>query len=427
MISARGAIVRGIALMLTLVAILASSGRIRATPIPTNWTQFRIDGTHNVVLDADLETSWTSVTGGAISSSPTVVGSVLYIGNNHGDLNAIDVTSGNVIWSRHFKNDLMSQPLFYDGLIIVGEGDEQSQGSAPGTVYIGTGPSAILAVDAKTGQVKWRVAVAGSAMPTGAIVNNVLIEHNGAGWLTAIDPHTGKVLYTRNMHSIASMTGALPVGANAIVTIGVLNNEVDAVRVADGATIWHTAFPAEGSGHGDCPPVTDGTVLICNYVMPKPPATYTSVDSPAIQHAYALDVRTGAKLWDVTLQGGTLPWRNEGAIPMMVNGIVYFGSALAPYMHALDARTGRTIWETKVRAPVKGGIVSTNGRVYFGDLKGYLWSLDAKTGKIIGTKKMRSGFNVGSPIIVGKTLIVGSRTGSLYAVPLADIDSGKDS
>ncbi|MBV8637003.1 MAG: PQQ-binding-like beta-propeller repeat protein [Candidatus Eremiobacteraeota bacterium] len=427
MSTVRRTVTRVVPILCVLFAIVAVAGPLRAMQVPTEWTQFRIDGTHNVVLDDDLNTSWTSITGGAISSSPAVSGSVLYIGNNHGDLNAIDIKTGQVIWSKHLANDLMSQPLLYGGLVIIGEGDEQSQGSAPGTVYIGQGPSALVALDTKTGDVKWRLSVAGSAMPTGAIVNNVLIEHNGAGWLTAVDPHTGKVLYTRNMHSIASMTGALPVGSNAIVTIGVLDNAVEAVRVADGATIWRTQFPAEGSGHGDCPPVTDGTILFCNYVMPKPPATYTSVDSQAIQHAYALDVRTGKKLWDVTLEGGILPWRNEGAIPMLMDGVVYFGSSVSPYMHALDAKTGRTIWEAKVHAPVKGGLVSTNGRVYFGDLKGYLWSLDAKTGKVVGVKKMRSGFNVGSPIVVGKTLIVGSRTGSLYAVPLADIDSGKDS
>jgi polyvinyl alcohol dehydrogenase (cytochrome) len=161
-------------------------------------------------------------------------------------------------------------------------------------------------------------------------------------------------------------------------------------------------------------------------MMPVPPAQYTQVDTPAIQHAYALDVRTGKSLWDVALETGKLPWRNEAAIPLLLGGTVYFGSAIVPMMHALDAKSGHVLWATKVRAPVKGGVVSTNGHLYFGDLKGYLWSLDAKTGKIVGTKKMRSGFNVGSPIIVGKTLVIGSRTGSLYAVPLADIDKGND-
>ncbi len=48
-------------------------------------------------------------------------------------------------------------------------------------------------------------------------------------------------------------------------------------------------------------------------------------------------------------------------------------------------------------------------------------AVDTKTGRAIGDKKMPSGFNVGSPIAVGQTLIVGSRTGSIYAVPLSEI------
>jgi glucose dehydrogenase len=160
--------------------------------------------------------------------------------------------------------------------------------------------------------------------------------------------------------------------------------------------------------------------------MPVPPAQYTIAASPAIEHAYALDAKTGAKLWDVPLESGTLPPRNEAAIPLYANGVVYLGSAIAPYMHALDAATGRLLWKCKVHGPVKGGIVLVDGDVYFGDLRGYLWAVDAKTGAVIGDEKMPSGFNVGSPIAVGKTLIIGSRTGSVYALPLREIRAHHD-
>ena len=153
---------------------------------------------------------------------------------------------------------------------------------------------------------------------------------------------------------------------------------------------------------------------------------HTAVGSPAVQRAYALDVATGAKLWDVALQGGTLPPRNEAAIPLASGGLVYFGSALAPFMHAVDAASGRTVWQRQVRGPVKSGSVILDGTLYFGDLAGYLWALDAKTGSVVGVRKMPSGFNVGSPIAVGRTLIVGSRTGSVYAVPLAAIVAAHD-
>ena len=411
-----------------LAAIVAATAFLpAATPDRSgDWVAFRMAPSNNAVIDGELRASWRVVTSGPISASPTLGGSTLYIGNNRGDLSAIDVRTGNVVWTRHLANALMSAPLLYRGKVIVGEGDEQSSGSAPDTMYVGMGPSALVALDAASGARVWHTAVAGSAMPTPAIVDGVLVEHNGAGWVAGIDPRTGKGLYARNLHSIASMTAALPVGNGRFVTIGVLSNAVWNLRASDGSPVWRTGFAASGSGHGDCPPVTDGTRVLCNYVAPAGGEAYTTVGNTAVQRAYALDVRTGAKLWDVPLQSGILPPRNEAAIPLLDGGLVYFGSSLAPYMHALDAATGRVVWQTKVRAPVKGGSVLVGGTLYFGDLAGYLWAANARTGAVLGCKKMPSGFNVASPIAVGNTLVIGSRTGSVYALPLDEIRNGRD-
>jgi outer membrane protein assembly factor BamB len=96
-------------------------------------------------------------------------------------------------------------------------------------------------------------------------------------------------------------------------------------------------------------------------------------------------------------------------------------------MHALDPATGKLVWKTGTRGPVKGGIVDVDGTVYFGDLGGYLWALDAKSGVVVGDKFMRTKFNVGSPIVDGKTLIIGSDSGAIIAVPLQDIRNSHDS
>jgi outer membrane protein assembly factor BamB len=417
-----------VALARLLCISVAAGTMVAAAPVENrDWVAFRMSPTNNAVIDGEGESRWTVVTGASISSSPTVGGSTLYVGNNGGNLNAIDVRTGKVLWTRHLSNALMSAPLLYHGLVIVGEGDEQSSGSAPDTLqYVGMGPSALVALDAASGATRWRTVVAGSAMPTPTIINGMLVEHNGAGWVMGIDPMTGRKRYVRGLHSIASMTAALPIGSDRFVTIGVLDNGVWQLRAANGSTVWRTAFPSSGSGFGDCPPATDGARIFCNYVSPPGGERYTAVGSTAVQRAYALDVRTGAKLWDVALQSGTLPARNEAAIPLVAGGLVYFGSALAPYMHAVDAASGRIVWQRRVRAPVKSAPVVLGGTLYFGDLAGYLWALNAKSGSIVGVKKMPSGFNVGSPIAVGRTLIVGSRTGSVYAIPLTAIAGAHD-
>ena len=414
-------VIRRVVTVLATLAIaslpLVSSG---SAP-PADWVMFRRTPTNEVTIGGTLRTRWTLPTGGPISASPTLAGSTLYIGNNRGNVFAIDVRSGHVLWRRHLRNAVMSAPLLYRDSLFVGQGDAISTGSGPGLLYVGTGPSAFSALDRRTGRTVWESAMAGSAMPTGAIVDGTLLEHDGAGWLNAFDPQTGKRLYSHNLHSVASMSSILPLGGGRIVTIGVQENAVMALRASDGSTIWRTRFPASGSGHGDCPPVTDGVRVYCDYVMPAAGHTYTTQGAPATERAYALDVRTGAKIWDIRLETGTLPARNESAIPLLENGVLYFGSSVAPYMHAVDAATGRKIWTANVRGPVKGGSVIVAGRLYFGDFAGDLWALDAQTGGVIGVKSMPGAFNVGSPVVVGKTLVIGDDTGSIYALPLDDI------
>jgi polyvinyl alcohol dehydrogenase (cytochrome) len=95
-------------------------------------------------------------------------------------------------------------------------------------------------------------------------------------------------------------------------------------------------------------------------------------------------------------------------------------------MHALDPKTGAVKWTMRTHGPVKGGIVYAGGILYFGDLAGYLWAVNASSGAVVGVKNMHSSFNVGSPIVAGRTLIIGTKGGSVVALPLATIRNARD-
>lgn len=424
----RFALALGSACSIFGIAAIVNAATV-ALSTPTDWTQFRLEDSNNVALAGSLDTSWKKTTGGAFSSSPTLAGGILYAGNNKGLLSAIDPQTGRTLWTYRAANPIMSAPIVYRDAVIVGEGDENSpQGSSPShPIRVGKPPSALIALNRNTGKVLWKVVLRGSGMPTPAIIGGVLVHHNGAGHVLGIDPQNGRVLYDRDLHSIASMVAAVPMPNGFFVTTGVDRNAVWMLNSKDGSVVWDSPFSPIASGLGDCPPVTDGTRIYCNYVMPPSSAVPVQTERAAVFRAYALDAVTGKKFWDVELESGMLPKRNEAAIPLLADGMLYMGSSLSPVVHAIDPATGALKWRVQTHGPVKGGIVDAGGTLYFGDLGGYLWALNAATGAVLGTKNMHTPFNVGSPIVAGQTLIIGSRGGTLAAVPLASIVGARDS
>lgn len=395
---------------------------------PESWTQFRLENSNNAVLPGTLEVSWRISGLGPFSSSPALAGGVLYIGDNEGGLYAIDPLTGKILWRQHLTNPIMTAPIVYKTLVIVGEGDENSpQGSSPShPVRVGAPPSSLAAFDRRTGALRWRVSLEGSGMPTPAIISGVLVHHNGAGDVLGVRPETGEVLYRRNLRSIASMAAALPIDGGRFVTTGVQSNAVWLLEAKNAAIIWRALFSPLASGIGDCPPASDGERIYCNYVMPPVSGTQVQTERQAVTRAYAIDLRTGKRVWDVKVDKGILPVRNEAAIPLLSNGTLYFGSSVQWHMHAVDPRTGALKWVQTSHGAIKGGIVEVDGVLYYGDLGGYLWALDARNGRVIGVKNMHTRFNVGSPIVVGRTLVIGSRGGTLFAIPLNHIRSSRD-
>ena len=407
-----------------LLAAAASLGAASADPaaMPTAWTQFRLNASKNPVIAVDGAPTWTVETHGPISASPSVVDGVLYLGNNHGDLYAIDVVTGRVRWMYHVTNPIMSDPLVYAGVVIVGEGNANSTTYVPRRrVQVGNGDNALIGVDAATGKPVWRVSLSGTAMPTAVIVNGRLLHHDGSGVMTALDPSTGRVAYRRAMKSVASMVGLLPLQSDLVATAGLFPNRVFAVHARDGSVAWDYRLSEKDSGVGDCPPASDGSRVFGDYIAPPSANEEAGVGVSGVERVYAISATTGYPLWNVGLERGIVPPDNESAIPLVVGRRLYVGSAIAPYVHAIDTATGRVVWRIKVGGPVKGGIVAAGNRLYFGDLTGTLWALDAGSGVVLGALKTSTPFNVGSPIIVGGSLIIGSETGSVTAIPLERI------
>jgi outer membrane protein assembly factor BamB len=414
---------RGAGLVLAFLLLGAAHNGVQSPP---EWRQFRLNAANNAVLPGNLETSWIVRTDGGFSSSPALVDGTLYIGNNAGALYAIEVATGKTLWTFTAKAPIMANPIVVGDLVIVGEGNQTSYMTDDGPTAVGTGENAIIALGKRDGNERWRITTDGSDMPTPAMIGRLLIHHSGSGMLAAIDPSRGRVVYAKNVNSVASMSAILPLDGDRFVTAGQALSRVSAFDARDGSLVWSAAFARSASGIGDCPPASDGARVFCDYLMPPEGYTETGAGQPAIQHVYALNAGDGSVLWDTATESGIAPQYNEASIPLVHGGLVFAGSSIAPWMHAFDISSGHLAWRTQVHGVVKGGVAAKDGVIYFGDFDGYVWALEERTGRVIGNKHFDTSFNVGSPIVAGKTLILGSNTGLIIATPLSAVARSRD-
>lgn len=393
------------------------------------WKQFRFGGGLNVVVvDSRLpaELSWRYETHGGYSSSPSVAGETILFANNDKRLYAVDGATGKPVWVAQADAQLMSQPVYADGRVFAGAGDSDASIWAPPFYkLIGSKQNDLLAFDLTTGKQIWRTQLPGSGMPTQALVGSSLISANGAGLVYAFTPADGTYRWRSYLGSDADMSQVLDGRDGRIYLAGGYPNAVFALDASNGTMLWRHLFGTYDGALSDCPLASDGVAVYGMYVRQTPPVQlpYVPDGRQAEQHVYALDKRTGALRWDRLLPRvrGIIPKYNESAIPLVYNGTLYDGSAIAPVVTALNPQSGSVKWQVHVNGVVKGGIAARDGILYFGDYSGYLWAVDARTGLTVGSIKTDTIFNVGSPIIVNDSLVVGSHDGVMLAVPLRAI------
>jgi alcohol dehydrogenase (cytochrome c) len=134
-----------------------------------------------------------------LEASPIVADGVMYITEPPSTVTALDVRTGLRLWSWSpvLPPNVVSIGLYATsrGVAILGD-----------TVFIGTADSHLVALDAKTGAVRWNVHVADNAMgyamtgPPLALKDKVIIGSAGSeaavrGFLDAYDAKTGKRLW----------------------------------------------------------------------------------------------------------------------------------------------------------------------------------------------------------------------------------------
>jgi len=373
------------ALVPVLVAGVLATGSVSATSSGGLWpsagqnldnTRFNGAeskiGVNNV---ADLAPRWVFTTGGDVSATPAVDGENVYFPDWAGNLYAVNRRTGVAVWSKKISDytglpgdKARATPAIKDGTLIIG-----NQGPFGGG-------GAVMAVDTKTGALKWKTQVDSHFA---AIITQSAVIFDG------------KVLV-----GVASLEEALA----AIIPdyqCCTFRGSMAALDLATGQILWKTYTAPEGySGNavwGSTPSVDPSRKAVYiatgnNYSVPQPVldcVTATPTNPACVpgddlfDSVVALDINSGAVKWATR----ALPfdaWTVD-CIPFIGDG----HNCPEPAGPDYDFGQGPGLFSIK---DAKG---KARALVGAGQKSGTYWALDRDTGQVVWSTQAGPGGTAG--------------------------------
>jgi len=270
---------------------------------------------------------WRKDLGHLAASSPAVDGPWLYVSlletakrSGRGRVASVRRRDGAIRWSRTLPSRSESSPLLHEGRVYVGSED--------GTVY---------ALQASTGRIIWRYRAAGAVKGSPTLANGLLYFGDYGGRVQAIRASNGRRVWSNDAARALLRGGeyyATAAVAYGRVYIGSTDGREYSFSARTGRLAWahQTGRYVYSSAAVDTVPGLGPTVFFGSY-----DGTF-----------YALDARSGAVRWR---------YRSGGKIsgsPTIIGDTVYFADLGRSLTIGLSTRTGRRLerWEQGGYDPV---------------------------------------------------------------------------
>ena len=314
---------------------------------------------------------WKFATGNRVISSPVISGKALYFGGDDGNVYAVDSETGRQIWKTKTRGPVPATPAVVNG-----------------TLYVGSYDGNFYALNADTGALKWKFATGGERrfeakglhgmqpknqtiadsfdifLSSPVVVDGAVYFGSGDGNVYALDANSGEL---RWKFKTGDVVHASPAFADGVVFVGSWDSYFYAIDAKNGKEKWRfhggeDALIHNQVGFQSSPAVVDGVV-------------YTGCRDAQL---YALEAESGKEKWKIDNQ---LSWVITS--PAVVGGKVYFATSDSALYHVAGAVTGKSLVKEDGRAYMFSSPAVVNDTVFIGVLNGTLAARDAASGKLL--------------------------------------------
>jgi outer membrane protein assembly factor BamB len=308
---------------------------------------------------------WKFKTGAAVISTPAVSEGVAYFGSNDHFLYAVNLADGTQRWKFETGSRVTSSPAVFQG-----------------RVYFASYDGNIYSVDAKSGAKVWKFATEGEHRFTGkhlhgsdpaaesmpdpfdfylsspSVAEGTVYVGSGDGNVYALDAASGELRWKFHTGNVVHASPAL---ANGLVYIGSWDSYFYAIDAKSGQERWRFKTGedfkiANQVGIQSSAAIADGVVY------------FGCRDS----NLYALDALTGAKKWLYDNKGSWVI-----STPIVKDGTLYFATSDSGLFHAVDAKTGSVKYSLSFHHwPMFSSPAIAGRNLYIGSQAGTLIAID---------------------------------------------------
>ena len=344
-------------------------------PWPSFRGSFDLCGVAAGAVSVPLEVQWTYRAKSLIRSAPVVDRARVYFGTGDGRLIALDRRRGRPDWQVQKKYEFEAPPLIYDG-----------------AVYVGNADTNLYAFDAANGRERWRfrcedrilgsVTVAGAGMAAARLIIGSYDNR-----VYALDPADGRELWRVETDNFVNGAAA---AAGGRIVIGSCDG-VLRVLSRDGKNIRRIRIGRYIAGSAA---LKEGTAYFGHYR----------------EEIMAVSVIDGRTLWRTDDDGrlGAVV-----ATPAVDDDLVIIGSRAAVLL-ALDRKTGQVEWRFRASAGIDGSAVIVGNKVVFGSGDGRLYVLRRDDGRLLFEYEIGSPI-LTTPAVAYNQVYVTAKDGSVWA------------
>lgn len=334
-----------------------------------------------------------------LASAPVIMGGRLYVIDAGAHVIAMDAKTGSKLWQTALPPEGNGRSLFGGGVSVVGD-----------RAYASTGVGDVVALNIADGAIIWKKRPGGPLRGAPTLANGHVYVMSQDNQVFALNQTDGETQWTET--GTLEVTGvfgvAAPAAAQGTVIAGFSSGELNAYRYENGRTLWGDALSRTSISTS----VASLTDIDADPVIDR--GRVFAIGQGGRMASYELV--TGQRLWEINIAGISTPavvgeWVfvvTDDAKLLCVaraTGKIRWISQLKRW-HSMKKKSGSIRWTGPVLAGNHLILVSTEGDLVYAD---------PATGAVQSTVDMDRSMSL-PPVVAGNTLYILADDGKLTAL-----------